>query len=395
MSVKAVAAVVAVGEGVSLNVAQICRDEGVSRKTFYKWVNRYRAEGTAGLEERSRRPRSSPQSLSAELENEIVRLRKWLEDESLDAGARTIQWHLGRERRDNPTFSVPAVATIHRVLVRRGMVVPQPSKRPNASWQRFEAAAPNEMWQIDGMDWAVATGPVKIINLIDDHSRLLTRSHAAVGETTRDAWRAFSLAAAMWGMPARMLSDNGLGFSGKLRRLEVEFEYRLREAGVRPSTGRAYHPQTTGKVERFQQTLKKWLSRQRLAADLVELQAQLDRFQTIYNEQRPHQGIGRATPMSRWRATPALGPASEPLAHPQWASTTTTATVDGTGMLRTHRHIFGVGVEWAGKQAVLIIDRSRANVFIDDELIRHYKLNNRRYQPSNRPRGGPRRPRLQ
>ena len=135
-----------------------------------------------------------------------------------------------------------------------------------------------------------------------------------------EAWTTFCQAAQRWGLPAGVLSDNGLCFSGKLRGFEVAFEAKLRDAGIRPFTGRPYHPQTTGKVERFQQTLKKWLRRQDhrrgLATDLDELQARLDEFCAYYNNQRPHQGIGRVTPLSRWQASPASQPAGEPLPHP-------------------------------------------------------------------------------
>ena len=126
-------------------------------------------------------------------------------------------------------------------------------------------------------------------------------SHGPCTEATgEEAWTTFCAAVQEWGLPAGVLSDNGLCFSGKLHGFEVLFEARLRDAGIRPITGRPYHPQTTGKVERFQQTLKKWLRRQDhrhgLARDLAELQARLDAFRRYYNEQRPHQGIGRVTP---------------------------------------------------------------------------------------------------
>jgi transposase InsO family protein len=261
----------------------------VSLKSFYKWVRRYRQLGLDGLEDRSTRPHRSPNQIAADIENEVVRLRKELAEAGLDHGATTIQWHLGQ----SPQWRgrVPSVAGVHRVLVRRGLVNPQPSKRPKSSWKRFEAAAPNERWQIDAMDWVVATGVVRVFNIIDDHSRVAVASLAVAEATSEAAWATFSQAAAVWGPPAGVLSDNGLCFSGKLRSCEVLFEANLRNAGIRPSTGRPYHPQTTGKVERFQQTLKKWLRRRHLAADLDDLQAQLDEFCFVYNHQRPHQGI--------------------------------------------------------------------------------------------------------
>lgn len=397
MSIKAAAVAFAEGH-LTLNVAEFCRDNNTSAKTFYKWVNRYRADGQAGLEERSRRPRDSPGQTCVETEEHIIRLRKELDDAGLDFGPTTIQWHLGQRvrRGDLVLESIPSTATIWRILTRRGLVVPEPRKRPKTALRRFEAPAPNEWWQIDAMEWTIATGVARVFNIIDDHSRVLARSRAVETATTEQAWVTFSQAAATWGLPAGVLSDNGLSFSGKLRGFEVLFEARLRDAGVRPFTGRPYHPQTTGKVERFQQTLKKWLRKQPLAADLVELQTQLDRFAVIYNTQRPHQGIGRAFPIDRWRATPASGPASEALAHPSFPTEQHRSVVTKSGCVEAGRFKIHLGVEYVGMTAVVIIDNTRANVFIDDQLTRHLELDpTRSYQPSNRPRGGTKRPRLQ
>lgn len=393
MLVKATAAVVAVAEGHPVNVAALCRREGVSRKTFYKWVDRFRVEGLDGLADRSRRPRSSPGQTPLEVEDVIVRLRKELHDAGLDHGATTIQWHLGR--REDVVGRVPSVSAVHRILVRRGLVVPQPKKRPKSSWKRFEAGAPNERWQIDAMDWTIATGVVRVFNIIDDHSRLLVGSRAVTEATTRAAWDSFCDAATLWGLPAGVLSDNGLSFSGKLRGFEVLFEANLRDAGVRPITGAPYHPQTTGKVERFQQTLKKWLRHQPLARSIAELQEQIDRFARIYNYERPHQGIGRRTPISRWEASGRSGPADDPLEHPDFIKTCLEATVTATGVVEADRFKIHLGVEWEGQRARVLIDGKRASVFIDGDLVRYLELDlTRSYQPSGRRRGGTRRPRL-
>ncbi len=162
MSIKAAAVAFAEGH-LALNVTEFCRDNDTSPKTFYKWVNRYRAEGNAGLEERSRRPRDSPGQTCVETEEHIVRLRKELDDAGLDFGPTTIQWHLSERirRGDLDIDHVPSTATISRILTRRGLVVPEPRKRPKTVLRRFEAPAPNEWWQIDAMDWTVATGIVR------------------------------------------------------------------------------------------------------------------------------------------------------------------------------------------------------------------------------------------
>ena len=389
---KVLAAVVAYVAGEKMNVSLVCRQGGCSTATFYKYAARVRAEGTAGLEQRSRRPHTFPNAVPVEVEDAVVALRKELEDKGHDHGATTIQWHLGRDPRFKQ--AVPSVATVHRILVRRGFVLPHPEKRPKSSWRRFEALAPNEWWQIDAMDWVIATGLVKVFNVLDDHSRLACRSRCVQEATAKEAWVTFCQAGERWGLPAGILSDNGLCFSGKLRGIEVSFEAKLRDAGVRPFTGRPYHPQTTGKVERFQQTLKKWLRRQDrlhgLAADLAELQTRLDNFCNYYNEQRPHQGIGRVTPLSRWQATTA-STAGKPLPHPAPRATPQSVTVNAQGNVRVNELIIHVGVRWADCDAIVILDAFYATVFTNGELIRHLKIDHtRRYQPSGRRRGGPR-----
>ncbi len=201
VSVRATAAAYALEESVraSINVSEVCRDEGVSRAVFYKWVARVRAEGIDGLEERSRRPRTSPQQTPVEIEDEVVRWRKELGDAGLDHGATSIHWNLARH---GEVTRVPSVATIHRILVRRGLVEPQPHKAPKATWRRFEAAAPNELWQIDHTDWVIAPGPVKIFNIVDDHSRVAVRSRAVTEATSEEAWRTYGQGAQVWGLPA-------------------------------------------------------------------------------------------------------------------------------------------------------------------------------------------------
>lgn len=395
MSMKAISVVIAFVAGEAMNVSAVCREYGISRKTFYKYVQRCRDEGLAGFEPRSRRPGTSPRRTPDEIENAIVALRKDLADLGHDHGAITIAWHLGRDPRY--TGSVPSAATIHRVLVRRGFVTPQPHKRPKNSWQRFEAPAPNECWQIDATDWATAAGPVKIFNIVDDHSRLVCRSRAVSHATGDEAWVTFCEAVQLWGLPAAVLSDNGLCFSGKLHGFEVLFEANLRDGGIRPITSRGYHPQTTGKVERFQQTLKKWLRHQdhhhRPAHDLADLQTRLDDFCAYYNTQRPHQGIGRLTPLTRFQASPPAGP-GKPLPHPPPRPEVHTLVVDTRGNLNMNRLSIAVGAEWTGCTVTVILEADHATVMHNNQLVRHLRIDHTRfYQPSGRPRGGPRRPR--
>ena len=152
----------------------VAREYGVSRRWVQILVARYLAEGETAFEPRSRRPHASPQRTSQATEDAIVALRKELAGAGLDAGAETIAWHL-RQR----AGAAPSVATIWRILSRRGFVTPQPHKRPRSSWHRFAADLPNELWQADITHWPLADGSdAEILNIIDDHSRLLAASTA-------------------------------------------------------------------------------------------------------------------------------------------------------------------------------------------------------------------------
>ncbi len=378
MDVRLMAAVTGSLDGV--NVRALCRAAGVSPKTFYKWRSRALEEGLEGLQPRSRRPHRSPSRLPDAVEDRVVELRKQLVDLSMDAGSKMIVWRLRAEEFE----PLPSEATVWRMLVRRGFVTEQPSKRPRSSWRRFEAASSNEMWQIDGTDWALLDAtPVKIINLLDDHSRYVPASAAGESESCDAAWGAFSGAVAEIGWPSRCLSDNGLAFTGRLRGVEVEFERRLREAGVVKVNSRPYHPQTCGKVERFQQTQKKWLAGQEPCATIEELQAQLDRFRHYYNFERPHTAARGATPWSRFQAGIRLVPDRVALPAPQRHVHVTVTNVGALeiGRAAAGRVTIGIGARYAGRAAEVFIDATHATVFIDGTLIRHLELDpTRRYQ---------------
>jgi transposase InsO family protein len=239
--------------------SEVAREYTVSRRWVQKLVARYDAEGEAGLAPRSRRPRTNPRRVPEAVEDEIVALRKTLAEEGLDAGAATIAAHL-----DARHGTAPAVSTIWRILTRRGFVTPQPRKRPRGSYTRFAADQPNERWQLDITHWPLAAGTgTEILNIIDDHSRLITASVAREVFKAADVVTAFRHAAARHGLPASMLSDNGAVFTGTPRgHGKVALEIELAALGIAFRHSRAYHPQTCGKVERYHQTLKKWLARQ-------------------------------------------------------------------------------------------------------------------------------------
>ena len=287
-------------------IAELARDHGVHRSWLHKLLARYRDEGAAGLVARSRRPHRSPAAMPPEVAEEIVRLRAALLAEGLDAGALTIQWHLERER-----GAAPSASSVVRLLRRRGLVVPEPHKRPRSSFIRFEAALPNQLWQTDATHWALADGSaVEILNIIDDHSRLLVASTPFQTVKAADVVSTFHHAASRLGYPAALLSDNAAVFSGASRKGKVLLESELERLGIVSKHARPYHPQTCGKVERLHQTQKRWLAKQPAAATLDELAAQLDRFRLQYNVHHPHRAIGRRTPQVVFDAKVKAGPGS-------------------------------------------------------------------------------------
>jgi transposase InsO family protein len=273
--------------------SEVAREYGVSRRWVITVVQRYLAEGQAGLEPRSRRPLTSPQRTAQELEDEVVALRKDLDRDGHEAGAATIAFHLQQRH-----GASPAGSTIWRILSARGFVTPQPHKRPQSSYLRFAAEQPNERWQLDITHWTLADGTdVEILNLLDDHSRICVGSDTLRVFKARDVDDSFRKAAATHGDPASMLSDNGAVFTGRSRRGgRVVLEATLNARGISFRHSRPYHPQTCGKVERFHQTLKKWLTLQPRAQTPRQLQAQLDTFRAYYNTVRPHRALGRHTP---------------------------------------------------------------------------------------------------
>src|SRR4029079_19017607 len=150
------------------NVAAFCRDEQISRQTFYKFRRRFRDGGIDGLQNRSRRPVTSPGQTSPEVEDLVVRGRKQLIEQGLDHGAQSIVWSLQREGRQ----AVPSTSTVWQILTRPGAITPQPQKRPKSATKRFVFARPNECWQSDWTGWCLADGrEAAIAASLDDHSR--------------------------------------------------------------------------------------------------------------------------------------------------------------------------------------------------------------------------------
>ena len=307
---KALAAAINDGE----SVAGAARRYGVSRRWAYEIKRRWEADGGSGLLPRSRAARTIANRTDAVLASRIVELSKQLEKDGLDAGAESIA--AGPEREG---VGPPANSAIHRILVSAGLVRPEPGKRPKASYTRFEASPPDELWQSDFTHWPIATVPGAVaVSRLDDRSRNPLHARAFATVTMDDVEAAFLQACAEHGIPARTLTDNGTVYTTRpISAAPGRFERTLALMGVRQSNGRPCHPQTQGKIERYHRTLKQWLSARPPASSIDELNEQLAEFRHVYNEERPHRALGRRTPGEACRAKGKALPAPKLAARTQ------------------------------------------------------------------------------
>jgi transposase InsO family protein len=313
-----------------------------------------------------------------------VRLRKSLDKHGYDAGAATIAEHLAR---DPAVTYVPAASTIWRILSRRGFVVAQPQKRPRSSWKRFCAEQPNQCWQADVTHWHLADhSAVEILNILDDHSRLLITSHTRPVTRGPDVVDDFLAAFTQWGTPATVLTDNGAIFTAKQRGDgRTALQIALGELGVKHVTSRPYHPQTCGKVERFHQTLKKHLRAQPPAATIAELQHQINAFLTYYNRVRPHRALQRRTPTQAFDDRPKAFPTGYQI-PPHYRLRHDRIDAAGVITIRhnSRLHHIGLSKRLRGTHVTVLIDDRDIRVIHRDtgQLIRKLILDpTRDYQP--------------
>nr|WP_262500211.1 IS481 family transposase [Phycicoccus endophyticus] len=370
-------------------MAEVAASYGVSRSWAYELVARYRVEGEAAFEPRSRRSRTSPRAVPGEVVEAVLAQRDRLTTSGHDAGPETIAWHV-----EQAGVHAPSRATIARVLTRHGRVVPAPKKKPKAAYRRFAAEQPNECWQSDFTHVTLADGTgVEVITWLDDHSRMVLHLSARpriTGQVVLDTFRA---TVAEHGCPAATLTDNGMVYTVRHSAIGVRggrnaFEHELAVLGVVQKNGRGNHPQTQGKVERFQQTLKTWLTRQGPPPETItDLQALLNRFRVEYNHHRPHRSLHRRTPAAAYTARPKTGPPSEP-ADRTHTRVRHDKVNNGKITLRHAGTLYSIGLgRHLNGRAVTALVHGLDITVIDTttgELIRQLTLDTtRRYQPQN------------
>jgi len=368
----------------------VAREYGVSQGWISRLVSRYHLEGEAAFQPRSRRPHTSPARLPQQTTDLIIALRADLASKGLDNGPATIAWHL----RHHHGLTIGA-ATIHRHLRAAGLASPQPQKRPKSSYIRFAAEQPNERWQADFTHWWLADHThVEILCWLDDHARYALSVTAHRRVTGPIVLAEFRKACAAHGIPASTLTDNGMVFTtrlsgGKGGRNGLENE--LRRLGVIQINSTPNHPTTCGKVERFHQTLKRFLAKQPKAATLDELQTQLDAFVDEYNHRRPHRSMPhQATPATSYTARPKATPGERLDTHDRVRSD----RIDQAGVITLRiagrLHHIGVGRTYTGTRVLILIQDLNITIVnaATGELLRQLTLDpTRDYQPTGAPKG--------
>jgi len=331
------------------NVALLCRRFGIARKTGYKWIGRFQSEGTAGLAERSRRPRRSPRRTAEGLESQVVKLRRahraW--------GGRKIR----RRLEDLGMTGLPSASTITGILWRHELIDTGQSEARRTP-QRFEHAAPNDLWQMDfkGHFPLVGAGSCHPLTVLDDHSRFSLVLRACGNETGETVQRELIGAFRRYGLPRRILCDNGSpwgssGNCGTAGESWTRLGLWLLRLGVGITHGRAYHPQTQGKEERFHRTLKAEVLRWHLFQTLAEAQAAFDPWREIYNGQRPHEALGMAVPATRYRCSARSYP--ERLPEVTYDEGELVRKVSGNSGIQVWGHRFGIGKAFQGQRVAL------------------------------------------
>ncbi|WP_018295966.1 IS481 family transposase [Corynebacterium lubricantis] len=367
-----------------MSVTEASRHFNRSRQWIYTLLKRYNVAGPEGVEPQSTAPKNRPNKIPDTVVKEIVAIRRELASKGADNGPDSIAWVLTQRG-----LHAPAESTIRRILRTHGLITPQPRKRPKSSLHRFQAMLPNECWQADVTYLRLADGSdVEVLDFLDDHSRFLLYLVAYPRVYGPTVVRAIEQITADYGLPQSTLTDNGLIFTACLAGVKGGkngFEKYLEAHSIKQKNGRIAHPQTQGKIERFHQTLKKWIKAQQPAETIPELQQQLNEFRTWYNHDRPHRALGRNTPHQAYTALPKSSP--QPLVTEDHRVRNDRVDAAGRITLRFagEMRYLGIGRRHKGTPTLTVIAGRRATTSNAEtgEIIAEHDIDiGRRYQPN-------------
>jgi len=301
------------------NMSALCRRFDISRPTGYKWLRRYREEGAAGLEERSRRPDRSPNRTPESVVKAVCEIRErhpsWggrkIRARLRDKVDRDVDRDVNREEEPLPfgPEEVPAASTCQSIVKRNGLVDSDPDRR-HAPFERFEKEAPNQLWQMDfkGHFPLVNGTRCHALTIVDDHSRFALALEACPDEQRTTVKKRLEAVFERYGLPRRILCDNSLPWGVPAtkqteRPLYTKLNRWLIRLGIDVVHGRPYHPETQGKAERFHRSLTDEVLRQGRYESLSGCQDAFDQWRHTYNLKRPHEALGLQVPASRYQAS--------------------------------------------------------------------------------------------
>lgn len=339
MSVRREFSKLAMCEGA--NISALCVRFGISRKTGYKWLARYRQAGEAGLVEQSRRPKVLRCPTTADMEQRVLELR----DQHPAWGGRKLRARLLAAGHDQ----VPAASTISGILKRHGRISPEAS-RAHQPFQRFERPAPNDLWQIDFKgEFAMDNGRYCYpLTVLDDHSRYVVGLAACADQTRESVMARLIDVFRRYGLPRAMYADNGPPWgSMNSPTRQTRFTTWLMRMDIEVIHGTPFHPQGRGKEERFHRTLKAELLQDRRFAHLAAAQSQFDPYRDVYNHERPHEALGLRPPAERYR--PSLRSYPEALPVFEYSSRFTVRRTNPVGQFRFQGQQLKIGEAFASQ----------------------------------------------
>lgn len=328
----------------STTLTRLCQQFGISRQTGYKWLKREREEGEQGLQDRSRKPKSSPLQSPAEVEAEVIRIR----DKHPVWGGRKIRKIMEREGK----VPVPSASTITAIL-RRYHRIDLEERRKREAFIRFEYDEPNQLWQMDfkGHFRLLDGEYCHPLTIVDDHSRFLVGLKACPNERALTVQKQLSQVFEQYGLPQRILTDNGSPWGDEKESPFTFLTTWLMQLGVDVIHSRAYHPQTNGKNERFNRTLLEEVIARQGFENLDEAQDFFDQWSTVYNTYRPHEALNFEVPSSRYEPSKQCFPSSLPLA--EYGPLEIVRKTDRKGVFTYEGHKLRLGKAFPSKEVVI------------------------------------------
>jgi transposase InsO family protein len=349
-------------------VTEVADRLGVTRQAVHKWIARYEAGGLPALADRSHRPLTCAHQIPPHLEALICELRRkhpgW--------GPRRILHELDRAGVD----PLPGRSSIYRCLKRHNLIELRRRKKRRDEFRRWERDRPMQLWQMDVMSGVLLDdgAELKIVTGIDDHSRFCVAAGLVARATARAVCDVVAASMRTYGIPDEILTDNGKVFTGRFgtHKVEVLFDRICRENGISHRLTAPRSPTTTGKIERFHQSLRKEFLADRSFVTLQAAQTELDEWVHDYNSNRPHQALEMATPADRFRLVPEIKDPSAVPVHAeedqrgQWVL----RRVGSNGVMSVDNQMFSVGNAYKGLLVDAFVDDTTIQVWSQNHLIK-------------------------